>query len=540
MEALKASSFPSFHRQPISRRNPRNAFEKPILHIPSSRRIPTTFQKSNSKIFTAVSPTTVESSAPPDEEIESEKREEKFDWYEQWYPVWPVCDLDKRRPHARKVIGIDVVVWWDRNENAWKVFEDSCPHRLAPLSEGRIDQWGRLQCVYHGWCFGGAGDCKFIPQAPRDGPPVHTSNKACVAVYPSCVQNGILWFWPNSDPHYKDIYSTKKPHYIPELDDPSYTNTMIARDIGYGYEVLIENLMDPAHVPYAHYGIMRTGKVPESLKADREGGRPLEISVQKVDVNGYTSKQMFGENHFIAPCLYYGHFSPGGGQSVNKAPSDGKKDVVSPPVPPKKKAMLIFYCIPVSPGYSRLIFASPRNFAVWMDRIIPRWMFHIGQNLILDSDLYLLHVEERKLKDVGPLNWQKACYVPTKADALIVGFRRWLNKYGGTQVDWRGKYSGELPPTPPREQLFDRYWTHTVSCSSCSMAYKRLNALEIGLQVISIASIVAVAAAKQGAITIVARYSLASMAVLCFVASKWLSHFIYKTFRYHDYDHAFR
>lgn len=23
------------------------------------------------------------------------------------------------------------------------------------------------------------------------------------------------------------------------------------------YEVLIENLMDPAHVPYAHHGIMR-------------------------------------------------------------------------------------------------------------------------------------------------------------------------------------------------------------------------------------------------------------------------------------------
>ncbi|XP_041992240.1 protochlorophyllide-dependent translocon component 52, chloroplastic-like [Salvia splendens] len=542
MEALKASSFPSFHRQTITTRSPRNTLEKPIPIFPSSRRI-APILRSNFKIFTAVSPAAT-STNESDEEVESEKREKRFNWYEHWYPVWPVCDLDKRRPHAKKVLGIDLVVWWDRNEDAWKVFDDSCPHRLAPLSEGRIDQWGRLQCVYHGWCFGGAGDCKFIPQAPRDGPPVHTSNKACVAAYPTCVQNGILWFWPNSDLQYKDILSMKKPHYIPELDDPSYTNTMIARDIGYGYEVLIENLMDPAHVPYAHYGIMRTGKVPESLKADREGGRPLEINIQRLDVNGFTSKQMFGENHFIAPNLYYGHFSPGGGQSTtNKTPSsDGKKDVqvASFPVPPKKKAMLIFYCIPVSPGYSRLIFASPRNFAVWMERIIPRWMFHIGQNLILDSDLYLLHVEERKLKDVGALNWQKECYVPTKSDALVVTFRRWLNKYGGTQVDWRNKYTGELPPTPPREQLFDRYWTHTVSCSSCSVAYKRLNALEIALQVISIAAVAAAAAAKQGAISIAARYSLASMAVLCFVASKWLSHFIYKTFRYHDYDHAFR
>ena len=109
---------------------------------------------------------------PLNKEVEIQRQEEKFDWYAHWYPVMPVCDLDKRVPHAKKVMGLDVVVWWDTNESAWKVFDDMCPHRLAPLSEGRIDQWGRLQCVYHGWCFSGSGDCKFIPQAPPDSPPV--------------------------------------------------------------------------------------------------------------------------------------------------------------------------------------------------------------------------------------------------------------------------------------------------------------------------------------------------------------------------------
>ncbi|CAI0558774.1 unnamed protein product [Linum tenue] len=99
------------------------------------------------------------------------ERSEKFDWYSQWYPLMPVCDLDKKVPRALMVLGMDVVVWWDRNENAWKVFDDMCPHRLAPLSEGRIDPAGRLQCVYHGWCFDGSGNCKLIPQAPADGPP---------------------------------------------------------------------------------------------------------------------------------------------------------------------------------------------------------------------------------------------------------------------------------------------------------------------------------------------------------------------------------
>ena len=54
--------------------------------------------------------------------------------------------------------------------------------------------------------------------------------------------------------------------------------------------------------------------------------------------------------------------------------------------------LLIFISVPVSPGYSRLIWAIPRNFGLWIDRVVPRWIFHLGQNLILDSDLYLLHV----------------------------------------------------------------------------------------------------------------------------------------------------
>ena len=85
-----------------------------------------------------------------------------------------------------------------------------------------------------------------------------------------------------------------------------------------------------------------------------------------------------------------------------------------------------------------------------------------------------------------------------------------------------------------------RYWTHTVNCSSCSAAYKSLNALEVSLQVFSVAAVAIVAATKQGLISVALRNTLVVAAVLCFVGSKWLSHFIYKNFRYHDYNHAFR
>uniref|UniRef100_A0A2P2PJ71 Protochlorophyllide-dependent translocon component 52ic-like isoform X2 n=1 Tax=Rhizophora mucronata TaxID=61149 RepID=A0A2P2PJ71_RHIMU len=139
----------------------------------------------------------------------------------------------------------------------------------------------------------------------------------------------------------------------------------------------------------------------------------------------------------------------------------------------------------------------------------------------------------------GIANWQKTCFVPTKSDAFVVGYRRWLKKYAGGQVDWRGKYGGVLPPTPPRKQLMDRYWSHVVNCSSCSRAYKGLNALEVILQAISIVSIGIVAANKQGFMSAAARNAVVVTGVACFVASRWLAHFINKNFHYHDYSHTF-
>lgn len=184
MEALTASSFnPSLnHRVQLIK-------FKPMLYFSQFNTIPTSFSSSKSKIY---APLSSSSSSPPSSvvssaEIETEKEDEKFDWFSQWYPVMPECDLDKRAPHAKRVLGLDLVVWWDRNENSWKVFDDMCPHRLAPLSEGRVDQWGRLQCVYHGWCFNGSGDCKFIPQAPPDGPPVRNlETKLHRLMYKTC------------------------------------------------------------------------------------------------------------------------------------------------------------------------------------------------------------------------------------------------------------------------------------------------------------------------------------------------------------------
>ncbi|XP_062076564.1 protochlorophyllide-dependent translocon component 52, chloroplastic-like isoform X2 [Humulus lupulus] len=531
MVALRAT--PTLHSLPnaIPSRLDKKLFHSNFNQIPptSSFSFGERTTVSRSKLFTSISSSvSTDLTDPFQPAVETQNPDEKFDWYSNWCPIMPVCDLDKRRPHGKKVMGLDVVVWWDKNESVWKVFDDSCPHRLAPLSEGRIDQWGRLQCVYHGWCFNGSGNCKFIPQAPPDGPPVHTSKRACVSVYPSTVQNGIVWFWPNTDPKYKNIIMKKKPPYIAEIDDPSYAQSaLINRDLPYGYEVMIENLMDPAHVPYAHYGLMQT-RLPG--KADREGGIPLEMTLESFNPNGFTGMGDPGFNQFFAPYVFYSSMPVKLDQD-----NETKKGF-------QKRMALVFICVPISPGKSRLIFSGStptfhRYFARWFNKIFPRWITHAAINTVLDSDAYLLHLEERKIMDAGVGQWHKACFVPAKTDAHVVAFRKWLNKYGGGQVDWRGKFSGVLPPTPPREQLMDRYWSHVVNCGSCKAAYKGFKVLEVVLQVISITLIGYAAATKQGQAL---KIAIVSIALLSFVASKWLSHLIYKIFHYHGYDHAFR
>lgn len=69
------------------------------------------------------------------------------------------------------------MIWYEKEAAKWQTFLDVCPHRLAALSEGRIDEQGCLQCCYHGWSFRGDGSCARIPQAQMEGPEAKAASK---------------------------------------------------------------------------------------------------------------------------------------------------------------------------------------------------------------------------------------------------------------------------------------------------------------------------------------------------------------------------
>lgn len=447
------------------------------------------------------------------------RNDDKFDWNTHWYPVEIVQNLDKRVPSAIKIMGRDLVVWWDKNGKTWQVWDDKCPHRLAPLSEGRINEQGELQCSYHGWSFAPcSGECTCIPQAPADGNPVWKSVRASAAVYPSVEQEGIIWFWPDSRPESKNIAETKLPPSIPALADPAFYDELSSRDLPYGYEQLIENLMDPAHVPFAHHG----------LQGNRNMARPLNYKVEKVVKSGYVGMAEHGPAVFTAPCI----FTIDAQFSRPKMDKDNAEMV--------KRVVLVFICIPVSPGQSKVMWAFRRNFTMWIHYVLPRWFIHIQQMLVLDSDMYLLHMTERKLAEAGNENWEKACYVPTKSDTFVIAFRKWLRVYAGGAPNWGSGQSSILPPTPPKEQLMDRYWSHVKKCRHCKAALQFFEGAEVFLQAVSvgIAAVLGAAALKPIQQLRSCTIPLVCVAVISSLASRWLSHFVRKTYHFHDYNHA--
>jgi len=92
-------------------------------------------------------------------------------WQNAWYPVAYLKDLDPTRPTPFTLLGQDLVLWFEGNSAQWRALADVCPHRLVPLSEGRLNGAGELECPYHGWSFNGEGGCTAIPQAPPGSNP---------------------------------------------------------------------------------------------------------------------------------------------------------------------------------------------------------------------------------------------------------------------------------------------------------------------------------------------------------------------------------
>lgn len=382
----------------------------------------------------------------------------RFDWREAWHPVAYVNDLDKAQPYPFTLLGRDIVIWWDLQQQTWTVFDDRCPHRLARFSEGRITEDGLLECPYHGWTFAGDGQCQHIPQQVA-GQAAETSSRACVQSLPTAIRQGLLFVYPGEASHADQI---PVPIIEPLEEGPQEwvcLNTF--RDLPYDALTLLENVLDPSHLPYTHHKSV----------GDRANASPVELEVLKSGKEGFEGLWAEGprrgklgpqDTRFIAPGLMWHEItSEQYGRTVTAV-----------------------YAVPTRKGHCRLFARFPFKFKSkipgFFMRLTPQWYNHINQNSILEDDQIFLHHQERYLEESGGSGRAtKAFYLPTKADTFVKALHQWVNQF---EAD---PFAGQpLPPALPKHELLDRYHSHTINCPSCRGALKKIKRLRLGIAVL--------------------------------------------------------
>jgi phenylpropionate dioxygenase-like ring-hydroxylating dioxygenase large terminal subunit len=175
-------------------------------------------------------------------------------------------------------------VVWRGSDGTASAAPDRCPHREAPLSQGRISG-DCLVCPYHAWAFDSDGVCVGVPSS---GPGAAVPAAANLHMVPVRERYGLLWLCPGSP--------ASEPPDIPEDRDRSFRRVTAGIETWHVSATrMVDNFCDVAHFPFVHAGTIGADTDPivaavhvEALDGDFTGYR---YSVDVQDERGKTVRQ---------------------------------------------------------------------------------------------------------------------------------------------------------------------------------------------------------------------------------------------------------
>ena len=370
-------------------------------------------------------------------------------WQQRWYAVAYLSDLDPARPSSFTLLEQDLVLWFDRHAGQWRAFADVCPHRLVPLSDGRLNGAGELECPYHGWSFDGAGRCTAIPQAdPAAAANACANPRSRCRSYATATGQGLLFVFAG-DPERSAAVPLP---LVPPLEEPGWQVQDTFRDLPMDALTLLENVLDVSHVPFTHHRTV----------GRRENAAPVLAELTGIGPEGFTASWPEGPRRgtlgsqattFLAPALMWHDLNSKGFGRI----------------------MTVVYATPIRRGECRLIARFPLQFRSPLPRLLvglrPRWLQHIANHTVLEDDQVFLHWQERRLSEAGgSAAFSRACFLPSSADLYVSALHQWVREHGGEP------FPGQpLPPRLGLGPLMDRHDSHTRHCRACRTTHSRIS-----------------------------------------------------------------
>lgn len=196
-----------------------------------------------------------------------------------WYVAAWEQDVPPGTLVSRRILG-EPIFLYRKEDGAFAAMADVCPHRFAPLHEGKLLPGDIVQCPYHGLQFGADGRCVLNPHGSGRIP-----SKAKVKAYPVQAKHTLLWIWMGDrQPEISEI-----PDF--SIFDRSPARITSKRDwlkMDANYLLITENLLDLSHVSFLHDGILgNEDTIPAKITIE-ERGNTLTVSrfMQNVRVPG--------------------------------------------------------------------------------------------------------------------------------------------------------------------------------------------------------------------------------------------------------------
>lgn len=171
-----------------------------------------------------------------------------------WYIAGWSADLGEK-PVPRTLLEHSVVLYRDA-AGAPVAIGGTCPHRFAPLGEGRV-LGNNVMCPYHGLQFDRSGACVHNPNG--DG---HIPTGTRVASYPVVEKNGAIWIWMGNAEEADPTTITDTDWFV----SGSYASVHGYLRVSANYQLVIDNLLDLTHAPYLH---------PDTVGGDPEHSRGM-------------------------------------------------------------------------------------------------------------------------------------------------------------------------------------------------------------------------------------------------------------------------
>ena len=197
-----------------------------------------------------------------------------------WYIAAPAKDLGAR-PLACAIFGLPMVLFRGKDGQPAALL-DRCAHRNMALSGGRVAEDGCIECPYHGWRYGAAGECAAVPSL---GPEVRLPRNA-VRSFPIREQDGYLWLWMGQgEPR-------GEPFRFPNVDAPGWTTFRMRTQFTASVEACLENFLDCPHTVFVHRGWFRSPDTRALAAVVRRRENEVEVEFKGEPISNSVVSQM--------------------------------------------------------------------------------------------------------------------------------------------------------------------------------------------------------------------------------------------------------